>query len=189
MSPQAASLSPPGSEGLALACYRAERAAVGPGAPLAVLHLGAQGSAVVAGTGAEPAVVLALDLGTQKTAQEFFRRHPPRPLELENAIATVEDEVMPSLVLLPQGCALLCGDALVREVALLAGVPPSPRMVLALEAIEAVFERFAAVSEGRPAALEGLPESLEFAAALLILREFMHHLRFDCVTVLSAAAP
>ncbi len=178
----------PDSEDRARACYRTVRGGMAAGAPAAVLHIGAQGSVVVAGTGAEPAASLALAVGAQKTAHDFFRHHPPRPLELENAIATVEDEVVRALALLPAGCALFCGDALVREVAVLAGVPPGARMVLALEAMERVFERFAAVAEGRPAALEGLPDTSEFAATLLILREFMHHLRFASVTVLAGAA-
>ncbi|NMM75316.1 hypothetical protein B2J86_07735 [Acidovorax sp. SRB_14] len=158
------------------------------GAPAAVLHIGAQGSVVVAGTGAEPAATLALAVGAQKTAQDFFRRNPPTPLELENAIATVEDEVVRALAVLPAGCTLWCGDTLVREVAVRAGVQPGPRMALSLEAMERVFERFAAVAEGRPAALEGLPGNPEFAATLLILREFMHHLRFASITVLADTA-
>lgn len=49
--------------------------------------------------------------------------------------------------------------------------------------MEQTFERLAAVAEGRPVGQEGLPESTEFAAALLILREFMHHLGFSAVHV------
>jgi len=66
---------------------------------------------------------------------------------------------------------------------LMAGVAPGAGMVLPLGAMEQTFERLAAVAEGRPVVQEGLPESTEFAAALLILREFMHHLGFSAVHV------
>jgi len=44
-----------------------------------------------------------------------------------------------------------------------------------------------AVVEGSPAAHQGLPQSNSFAAALLILREFMHHLQFVQIEVLHAS--
>jgi len=49
--------------------------------------------------------------------------------------------------------------------------------------MEKTFDRLASVSLGRPAAHEGLPDSTAFAATLLILREFMHHLKFASLTV------
>ncbi len=66
---------------------------------------------------------------------------------------------------------------------LLSGVAPGAWMELPRVAMEQTFERLAAVAEGRPVALEGLPETPEFAAALLILREFMHHLGFSAIHV------
>jgi hypothetical protein len=44
------------------------------------------------------------------------------------------------------------------------------------------------VVQGMPAAHEGLPANNRFATALLILREFMHHLQFSHVTVLENSA-
>ncbi len=67
--------------------------------------------------------------------------------------------------------------------ALLAGVPEAPEMVLSRDALERVFARLAAVTLGRPAAQEGIPDDAAFAASLLILREFMHHLKFSAVTI------
>jgi hypothetical protein len=51
--------------------------------------------------------------------------------------------------------------------------------------VERVFNRLAAVAQGRPAAHEGLPEDPAFAARLLVLRELMHHMPFAAVTLLS----
>ena len=159
------------------------RASAGLDGAVTVLHIGAEHTAIATGQGAEAAAWLVLDIGAQKTARQFFRRSPPTPLEMEHAIATVEDEVIRAVPLLPPGTALQCSDAGVREIALLAGLAPGGSMVMPLDAMERVFERLAAVAEGRPVAREGLPQGPDFAAALLILREFMHHLRFADVTV------
>lgn len=148
-----------------------------------LLHLGAEDSTIIAGSGAEPAHEWRLPLGAGRTARAFFRAALPSALEMETAIAAVEDEVM-RLPALSVGSRLYSADAWTPRVAELAGVPRGRRMVLSLDAMEALFQRLSAVIEGRPAAHEGLPESAEFAAALLILREFMHHQRFAAVTVL-----
>jgi len=54
--------------------------------------------------------------------------------------------------------------------------------------MERVFSRLAAVVQGKPAAHEGIPDDNAFAATLLILREFMHHLGFSSIGLLSAKA-
>ena len=164
--------------------FRVLRVSGGPEGAVTVLHIGAEHTAIATGQGSETSAVLVLDIGAQKTARQFFRRSPPTPLEMENAIATVEDEVIRAVPMLAPGTALLCADTVVREIALLAGVAPGEAMAMPLDAMERVFERLAAVAEGRPAVREGLPQGADFAAALLILREFMHHLRFGAITVL-----
>lgn len=163
--------------------FRVLRAGAGPAGAVTVLHIGAEHTAIATGQGSEASAVLVLDIGAQKTARQFFKRSPPTPLEMENAIATVEDEVMCAVPVLAPGSALLCSDAVVRDIALLAGVAPGEAMMMPLDAMERVFERLAAVAEGRPAVREGLPQGTDFAAALLILRECMHHLRFASVGV------
>jgi len=49
--------------------------------------------------------------------------------------------------------------------------------------LERTFNRLTAVSLGRPASREGIPAGVAFAATLLILRKFMHHLQFSSITV------
>lgn len=51
--------------------------------------------------------------------------------------------------------------------------------VLSVEAIETLFQRLTSRSLGSPVALSELPAGQEIAAALLVLRECMHHLGFD----------
>ena len=55
--------------------------------------------------------------------------------------------------------------------------------LLAIDEVETLFNRLVAVSEGRPASQEALPTDARFFAAMLILREFMHHLHFARVTL------
>lgn len=172
-----------------LALYRRAHAA-GPGPGAAALHMGAEHTLIAAGQDpAEPAIVLTLALGHDKTAREFFRGAVPTPLELETAIAAVEDEVHAAhrryRERLPEGppTTPLSADPGLHEAATLAGMAPGPWRVLPLDAVERLFNRLAAVSEGRPAAHEGLPESPAFAARLLVLRELMHHMPFAAVAL------
>jgi len=87
--------------------------------------------------------VFALALGLDAVTPGPFRRDPPTPLELEQAIMVVEDVLMP----------------------LAARIPPHP--VLHLQSPVPLAE----VLGGRE-----LPRERRVAAALLILREWMHHL-------------
>ncbi|KQO23743.1 hypothetical protein ASF11_23560 [Acidovorax sp. Leaf76] len=164
-----------------------------------VLHLGAEHTIVAAGAGPrEPSMVATLALGYDKTARDFFRRSVPTPLELETAIASVEDEIhaahrrqcSDASQSLPYDQALVdaapapwSADPGLHALATLAGVPAGPVRLLPLDAMERLFNRLAAVSEGRPAAHEGLPDSAAFAARLLVLRELMHHMPFAAITL------
>lgn len=169
----------------AVLSYQLAQRQASPGTWSAGLHLESERVSWAAGTGTPyPAVKLCLPLGGAGTARQFFRGAIPAPLELENAIAAVEDEVHIAhrqlQGLLPQGqvWAPWSADAALQRLATLAGVPPGPHRVLTLDAMERLFNRLAAVSEGRPAAQEGLPNDPAFAGTLLVLRELMHHLPF-----------
>ncbi|MGE5384850.1 MAG: hypothetical protein ACM3SV_03080 [Betaproteobacteria bacterium] len=168
--------------------YAAVHAASPNAGPVVVLHIGNEEAAIAAGSGHEPELVFLLDLGAQSTARTWFIHTPPTPLEMENAIAAVEDEIMRIRTLIPGGAALWTADAALREVAALSGIAPAGEMILSLEATERTFDRLASVVLGSPASRAGLPENAEFAASLLILREFMHHLRFSEITCLAMAA-
>jgi exopolyphosphatase/pppGpp-phosphohydrolase len=152
---------------------------------IAVLYLGAGETGVAVGASVDPDAIITLDMGSRKTSTDFFKHSPPSPGELETAIQIVEDEVTRVLGIVGDGAELFTVEASVRELAQAAGQSADSDIVLSLEQIERTFERLAAVSLGRPAALEGLPVSNEFAATLLIVREFMHHLGFSRITVLA----
>ena len=162
--------------------YLAVRSAL-PNSPLiAVLHIGEQQTGVALGErdGATPIMVLAI--GSQAIAEDCFKHAPASALELENAIAIIEDEIARARPALPGDIPLHTADAPLCEIARLSGIAESEAMVLSREAVEQTFERMASVALGRPAARSGLPTDNEFSARLLILREFMHHLQFSTIT-------
>lgn len=154
----------------------------------AVLHIGSEQTTLTFHSGTAAATTLTLPVGAERTAHTYFRHSPPSALELEAAIAAVEDVVMPALRQLPAGLVLHTSDAAVHRIAQLAGVPDGPRMELSIEAMEACFDRLAAVVQGRPSTQDVLPPDAGFAATLLILRELMHHLGFARIHWLQAPA-
>ena len=121
-------------------------------------------------------------LGWQTVAQAFGLRMPT-PLSLENAIATVEDAVMPAgrwLAKPPAGIAppftLHTRSPLLREVAEVAGVALStPPARLSRQAVENLFNRLSDQIHRPGVPDTALPQRAEWAAALLILREGLHH--------------
>ena len=132
-----------------------------------LLHIGAERTTIADAT---------LALGWQSIARDQFKHDPASPLELENAIAAVEDEVARAHKEIAKGAVLLTGDSTIREIAVAAGVPRGAEMTLAREAVEQAFERLASRAPG-------LPRGGEFAATLLILRELMHHLDFASIMI------
>ncbi len=112
----------------------------------------------------------ALAIGFRRLAREHFKHQSPSALEIEGAIAAIEDEIARAKP--PHGMRPVTHDAMVREIALDAGVSPGPAMVLAREAVEQAFER----SIRRP-------QDNERMASLLILRELVHHLDIACIDI------
>jgi len=149
------------------------------------LHIGVDHTTVRKSLAGVPAGFMVLAIGSGTTAAEYFKHAPPTPLEMESAIQTVEEEVTRARVLTSPDCALLSHDGCIRELAMRSGVAASPSMRLSVDAVERQFDLLAALAQGRPAASAGIPADSGFAATLLILREFMHHLQFSAITVTS----
>nr|WP_315430303.1 hypothetical protein [uncultured Albidiferax sp.] len=155
--------------------YRRVREGLSDGTPITLLHIGEEQTAVAVGSGPEVDTVLLLALGTRSTAAQFYRQQPPTPGELENAIQWGEDEVNRARALVVGYPSLFSSDPAVLQMAGLAGVTGGS---MSVEAVEGLFDLLASLSLGRPASSAGIPNTPAFAAGLLILREFMHHLGF-----------
>lgn len=169
------------TETLVRRCYTAIRRELPAPAPITVLHIGPEHTVVMAGTDAP--VTRSVAIGTRRTARGWLRHTPPTPLEMEQAIAAVEEEVMPLRAMIPEGSALYMPGAVLEDIAAADGaLPPDERGTpLSIESVEQIFNRLVAVSAGRPASQEPLPLDGAFFARVLILREFMHHLGFVSV--------
>lgn len=102
---------------------------------------------------------------------------------MENAINLVEDELFRIRHSIVKGSTLSTTDASVRSIATIAGVPDQPYMLLTRDLVEQIFNRLAAIVQGRPASQDSIPTTAKFSATLLILREFMHHLDFASIEV------
>jgi len=131
--------------------------------------------------GGEP---VRLPVGTQKLCRDHLRHAPPTAYELEMAIATIEDAIMAAMPRLRRVSALTIADSGMAEIVAAQGTAGEGAVTLDLDAIERTYRRLADVAHGMPAARAGIPEDSAFAARLLILRELMHHLGYDSLTVL-----
>jgi exopolyphosphatase/pppGpp-phosphohydrolase len=164
--------------------YLAASRSVQPDVPVTALHIGEMETAVVTGAGAEPRKALMLAIGSKKTAKEFFLHSPPAPAEMEKAIMQVEDEIARAREMTAGYPLLFTRDKHIREIAVIAGHSEAVRR-LSVEDVERVFSLLASSSLGRPSSIAGIPDSPGFAASILILREFMHHLGFTSVSAAS----
>lgn len=153
---------------------RSRQAAEG---PLALLQIGGERCGMILGTQAVPGETILLDIGWRRTAREFLAHSPPRAGELERAIQGVEDALGPALRRLPTARLAWCTtDGIAGDIARCAGVAATVPMQLERAAVEGVWQRVQAIAQGAPA---GIADLLlcegAFAAAVLILREFLHH--------------
>ncbi|RPH41357.1 MAG: hypothetical protein EHM87_19910 [Burkholderiales bacterium] len=177
---------PDGLDGPALrrAWTRARAALPGDGR-IALLELGARQVTLHAGDreAVEPEQPIRFDTGIDRLVARHFARGAPSALGLESAIETVEDAVMARPAGIAGTSRAVGTDPALRAIAVAAGHPPGADARLDLDAIERVFDRLAARALGRPVSQDTLPPGSDFAAALVIVRELMHHQRIEEIHV------
>lgn len=133
---------------------------------MAELNVGANESTVTLGDGR----VVRLALGYAGVPATLFRESIPTALELERAIAAVEDEVMPAVPQLAGVGELASADARLR-----AWAEAESGGVLPLARVEWLFDELSRASLGGPASALPFAPAKATAATLVILRELMHH--------------
>jgi hypothetical protein len=147
------------------------------------LHLGADSSNVQCTEDGHVVFQQDIKLGTASLARQWMRHTPPTPLDIEHAIEVTEDAVMPLAAKLVRtelfelrgpGAALILQGV---------GAAPDATLRWNLDEVEDLFNRIAMVSQGRPIGQEALPTTPEFYAAMVIIRECLHHLRFSRVVL------
>jgi len=114
----------------------------------------------------------------QTHLSDVLKSSPPSPYELEVAIELLENHFMPLHTKLPEDALLKVTGPGFSSLSSVLG-----KAMLVLDEIEDCFRRLAEVSEGYPPVLEPLPTDQHFYMQILILREFMHHLKFDEVEI------
>lgn len=153
--------------------HAAARALVQGNAPIAILHIGAAHSAVAAGKVNDDVRVLGLALGYAGVPATLFHGDIPTPLEMESAIAAVEEEVMPVARQLTGVAELVTMDPQSLALAMVAN--RNPKEALPIDAVEWLFDELSRVVLGGPVSRLPFASGKKAAATLLILREFMHH--------------
>ena len=150
------------------------------------LHIGELDTRLVAEPAQGPSLQWVLPIGWLRlTGGAPMRHEPPTALEIEHAIETVEDAVMPLSRQWPTGTQLQTSDAAARVLHtwVRAQVAGPANALLSLDDVEHAFNELAALSTGRPLASSSWPAHPGLAAYLVVLREAMHHLRFTSIAL------
>ena len=117
--------------------------------PATLLCVGDSESLVVSGRAGALPTVIRMQIGSGTAGHLPLRQHDwPTVYELENAIAVVEDEVMPLSRRLPRPSVLLGIGGALEAVARIAGKAGPGKVHLALADVELLFQQLAAVSQG-----------------------------------------
>ena len=158
------------------------------GGNITALEFGDTASGVATGGQSAPARVIRLPLGVGALARKYFRAPRPGEGAIEAAIAEAEEAIMPLRPLVPAGSRCVSGDSRVAWVAGVLGLEPAPWATLTTETVEHGFNRWVSIALGKPATQDTLPAGAEFAASLLVLREWLHHLSFADILLAHADA-
>jgi hypothetical protein len=147
------------------------------------LQLGTETSTVLCVENGQVVLQQELQLGIASLARQWMRHTPPTPLDIEPAIEATEDLVMPLAAKLVRTEQLQLSGSGAALILLGVGAAPDAALQWNLDEVEDLFNRIAMVSQGRPIGHEALPTVPEFCAAMVIVRECLHHLRFGTVMV------
>jgi hypothetical protein len=120
--------------------------------------------------------------GSMRNILQYLKSEPATAFELEAAIETIEDELIPVIPSLPNQRALVTSEPAIHQIAGYSPVVEKSRLEIA--EVERLFNRLADVAYGTPAKMLGVPENREFVAVLLYLRELMHHAGFSSINLL-----
>lgn len=129
--------------------------------------------------------LISLPVGYADISARFFKHTPPTPDDIEYAINYIEDEIERIVPRIPKQYLLCSTDDFIRQIAVLCGIENMPAMILPRDQLEDLFGQYAEVSMGRPPRKHETDISPQFYAKLLILREFMHHLKFPELKIIA----
>jgi len=129
---------------------------------------------------------ISLPLSLSSLLEAGLRHFPPSEQALEQAIATTEDALMPWIPALRMDPLDLL-ESSDPVLALLPGVLAYPHQAICeldIEEVERAFNQLAQVAAGMPAKNLDIPERPDFVAALVVVRELMHHVGWQQLRLL-----
>lgn len=123
------------------------------------------------------AEAIVLPLSLDGLLEAGLQNFPPSELALERAIALTEDALMPQVAALRSYPleVLIAADETLAALPSLLGCTDTGSLQLGIDDVERGFNQVAQVAAGMPAHAVGLPAQPRFVAALLVVRELMHH--------------
>lgn len=130
---------------------------------------------------------ISIPVGFKYISDRYFKHTPPTPAEIEYAINEIEDEIEKIVPKLAGYETVYNSDGFIVHLALLSKVDDALVMVLSRDCLESVFGQYAEISMGRPASSAESDISPLFYAQILLIREFMHHLKFNQLNVIHEA--
>jgi hypothetical protein len=175
-----------GAREVAVAGYRKVVALREPGLPSALLHMSGEETWLLMGASEEPVVAAQLRVGLRKSVRDFFRHDRIDALGVERAIAGLEEEIMKLAPLVLRAASLYTADPVAFDIAAMSGVSLTAMTELSRQALEITFEGWVRATLGYAGPRDTTLQSRELAAGILILREVLHHLYFEGVTIVGS---
>ena len=131
---------------------------------------------------------ISLSLSLPSLLEAGLQHFPPSEQAMEQAIASTEDALMPWIPALRLDSleVLGCADAVLAPLPGVLGYPPQAICELDIDEVERAFNQLAQVAAGMPAKSLDLPERPDFVAALVVVRELMHHVGWEQLRLLEA---
>ncbi|WP_342129207.1 hypothetical protein [Hydrogenophaga sp. OTU3427] len=165
------------------------RAQVHGSGPLTLLWMDAQAIHLAMGHTAGAQAGISLPLAPARLGRECLRHAPPRPGEIEQAIDVIEDALARVHGHVPGATLVSDEPAIRRLLQRLAPAQPPGVPGVAVEQVEAAFQHMASVAMGYPAGPDPLGATAEEAALLILVRELMHHLKFQAIEAVQPPQP
>jgi hypothetical protein len=128
--------------------------------------------------------VVSIPVGYKNISDRYFKHTPPTPAEIEYAINEIEDEIEKIVPKLAGYQHVYNRDDFIIRLAHLSKVDDALVMAFSRDRLESVFGQYAEISMGRPPSSTESDVSPLFYAQILLIREFMHHLKFDQLNVI-----
>jgi hypothetical protein len=123
-----------------------------------------------------------INAGYQFMTDQHFKRNPLDAGALERAIEWTEDRIQMARLAIPAGANLITQDSDVRWLAQIAGLQGA-QPLLYRDAVEQVFSRLVLQAFGQAAQQQNLPDNPRVFATVVLLREMLHHLRFEHIQI------